>query len=52
MMMRVQTRFTLFGYPGLAILGYLFAALAGAYLISSVLLRDREDRERTKMKGR
>jgi len=52
MMMRVQTRFTLFGYPGLAILGYLFAALAGAYLISSVLLRDREDRERTKMKGK
>jgi len=52
MMMRIQTRFTLFGYPGLAVLGYLFAAAAGAYLIVSVLLRDREDRERAKMKGR
>jgi len=52
LMMRVPSRFILFGYPGLAVVGYLFAAVAGVYLIVSVLMRDREDRERAKMKGK
>jgi ubiquinone biosynthesis protein len=52
MMMRVSTRFTIFGYPGLAVTGYLVAAAAAIYLIVSVLMRDREDRERAKMKGK
>ena len=52
MMMRVQTRFMLFGYPGLAVTGYLIAAAAAVYLIVSVLKRDREDREKAKLKGR
>jgi Na+/proline symporter len=52
MMMRVPTRFVLFGYPGLAVTGYLIAAAAAVYLIVSVLMKDREDRERAKMKGK
>jgi energy-converting hydrogenase Eha subunit C len=52
MMMRIPSGFVLFGYPGLAVVGYLIAAIAGIYLIVSTLMRDREDRERAKMKGR
>lgn len=52
MMMRVPSRFNLLGYPGLAVVGYLIAAIAGIYLVVSILMRDREDRERAKMKGR
>jgi len=52
LMMRVQTRFVLFGYPGLAVAGYLIAAAAAVYLITSVLMKDREDRERAKLKGK
>jgi predicted unusual protein kinase regulating ubiquinone biosynthesis (AarF/ABC1/UbiB family) len=52
MMMRIQTRFQIFGYPGLAVAGYLIAAVAGVYLIVSVLMKDREDRERAKLKGK
>jgi predicted unusual protein kinase regulating ubiquinone biosynthesis (AarF/ABC1/UbiB family) len=52
MMMRIQTRFQLFGYPGLAVTGYLIAAVAAVYLIVSVLMKDREDRERAKLKGK
>ncbi len=52
LMMRVQTRFQLFGYPGLAVAGYLIAAVAAVYLIVSVLMKDREDRERAKLKGK
>jgi len=52
MMMRIPSRFVLFGYPGLAVVGYLIAAIAGVYLIVSTLMRDREDRESAKLKGR
>jgi len=52
MMMRIPTRFVLLGMPGLPALGYLIAAIAGIYLIVSTLMRDREDRERAKMKGK
>jgi ubiquinone biosynthesis protein len=52
MIMRVPTRFTLFGYPGLAILGYLLASAAAFYLILSTILRDRKDQEKAKFKGR
>ena len=51
MMMRVPTRVELFGYPALAIAGYLLAAAAGSYLIVSTFIRDRKDEERAKMKG-
>jgi predicted unusual protein kinase regulating ubiquinone biosynthesis (AarF/ABC1/UbiB family) len=52
MMMRVPTTFTIFGYPGLAVLGYLFASIAGFYLIVSTLAKDRRDQEKAKLKGR
>ena len=43
MMMRVPTRLHLFGYPALAMIGYLLAAAAGLYLIVTTFLRDRAD---------
>ncbi|PYQ30031.1 MAG: ABC transporter [Acidobacteria bacterium] len=52
MMMRVPTSFRFFGLPGIAVLGYVAAAIAAMYLIVSVLKRDREDRERAKLKGK
>ncbi|HEX9982602.1 MAG TPA: hypothetical protein VGF69_05030, partial [Thermoanaerobaculia bacterium] len=52
MMMRVPTSFTIFGYPGLAVLGYLLASAAAFYLVASTFLRDRKDQERAKVKGR
>lgn len=39
-------------FPTLAIIGYVAAAIAALYLIASVLIRDREDRERAKLKGK
>jgi len=52
MMMRVPTRAQLFGYPAMAMIGYLLAAIAGLYLIVSTFLRDRADEERAKLKGK
>jgi predicted unusual protein kinase regulating ubiquinone biosynthesis (AarF/ABC1/UbiB family) len=52
MMMRVPTRAQLFGYPALAMIGYLLAAIAGLYLVISTLIRDRADEERAKVKGK
>jgi ubiquinone biosynthesis protein len=52
MMMRVPSRFTLFGYPGLAVLGYLLASVAAFYLIVSTFVKDRRDQENAKFKGK
>jgi predicted unusual protein kinase regulating ubiquinone biosynthesis (AarF/ABC1/UbiB family) len=41
LLMRVQTRFELFGYPGLAILCFLGAAGGGVWLLLNILLHDR-----------
>lgn len=40
MMMRVQTRFTIWGYPGIAMLFFLGAALIGLWLVISILRAD------------
>jgi predicted unusual protein kinase regulating ubiquinone biosynthesis (AarF/ABC1/UbiB family) len=40
LLMQVRTRFTLFGYPGLAMLLFLLAAGCGFILVLSVLLND------------
>ncbi|HLV79788.1 MAG TPA: AarF/ABC1/UbiB kinase family protein [Chthonomonadaceae bacterium] len=40
MLMRVQTRFELFGYPGLAMICFLLAAGGGFGLILSILIND------------
>jgi predicted unusual protein kinase regulating ubiquinone biosynthesis (AarF/ABC1/UbiB family) len=52
LMMRVPTRFVIFGYPGIAVLGYLAAAAAAIYLIVSTFLGDHKDQERAKFKGK
>jgi ubiquinone biosynthesis protein len=50
LMMRVPTSAQLFGYPRIAMLGYLAAVVAAAYLIASTFIRDRKDEEKAKMK--
>lgn len=40
LLMRVQTSFTIFGYPGLAMLCFLFAAAGGFWLVISTLVQD------------
>ena len=52
MMMRVPSRFMIFGTPGLAVLGYLLASVSAFYLIISTFIKDRKDRENAKLKGR
>jgi predicted unusual protein kinase regulating ubiquinone biosynthesis (AarF/ABC1/UbiB family) len=52
MMMRVPSSFTLVGYPGIAMIGYLAAAVAGGYLVWSILLRDHRDQERAHRKAK
>jgi ubiquinone biosynthesis protein len=52
LMMRVPTQFTILGYPVLAVLGYLAAAIAGLYLVISTLLQDHRDQERARAKGK
>jgi ubiquinone biosynthesis protein len=52
LMMRVPTGFLIFGYPGLAVLGYLLASAAAFYLIASTFANDRRDQEKAKVKGK
>ena len=52
LMMRVPTSLRIAGIPGIAMLGYVAALIAAAYLIVSTFLRDRQDEERAKMKWR
>jgi ubiquinone biosynthesis protein len=42
MLMRVETAFRLFGYPGLAMLCFLGAAGLGLWMVVSILLQDRD----------
>jgi ubiquinone biosynthesis protein len=46
LLMRVQTRFQLFGYPGFAMLFFLAAALAGFWLVISIFVRDYRSRKK------
>jgi predicted unusual protein kinase regulating ubiquinone biosynthesis (AarF/ABC1/UbiB family) len=40
LMMKVETRFTIFGYPGIAILFFFIAAGAGLFLVFNILFKD------------
>jgi len=40
-MMRVETSFTLLGYPGIAIIFFLLAAIGGFGLAWSIVFKDR-----------
>ena len=49
LMMRVQTpQFTLFGYPGLAIIFFLIAAIGGLLLATAVLISDERARKKNR----
>jgi len=45
MLMRVETSFRIWGYPGLAILLFLFAAGAGVFLLINILFYDKSNNE-------
>jgi hypothetical protein len=46
MLMRIDTKSKLFGYPSLAIVCFLVAALAGVWLVASSVLHDLPQRRR------
>ena len=47
LLMQVQTTFTVFGYPGLAMLCFLAAAAIGFYLVISIMVQDYRDKKRS-----
>lgn len=53
LMMRVQTSFTLLGYPGIAMLLFLAAAAIGFYLVGSIVYQDlwKEGRNNRRSQG-
>jgi hypothetical protein len=46
LLMRIETPFRLFGYPGLAIVLFLVAAVTGMWLALTIMLNDLSDRKR------
>jgi predicted unusual protein kinase regulating ubiquinone biosynthesis (AarF/ABC1/UbiB family) len=48
LLMRVPTKFQLFGYPGLAIICFLAAAAGGIFLLVSIVLQDRKHKRRVR----
>jgi ubiquinone biosynthesis protein len=52
LIMRYPSRTQIFGYPALAMVGYILAAIAAVYLIVSTLVKDHRDEEKAKLKGR
>ncbi|MGH7942900.1 MAG: ABC1 kinase family protein [Limisphaerales bacterium] len=49
LLMRVQTRFTIFGYPGLAILCFIAAAAGGVWLLFRIFFQDEKIKKRKKL---
>jgi len=50
LMMKVETSFQLWGYPGLAILCFLFAAFGGVWLVLNIFIQDYKDKKKIKAK--
>jgi ubiquinone biosynthesis protein len=48
LLMQVNTSFQLFGYPGIAMLFFLFAGGGGLWLVFSSLIRDHKDRKKAR----
>jgi len=48
LLMQVNTSFRILGYPGFAMLCFLFAAAGGAWLVLSTLFKDHRDKKRTR----
>jgi len=51
MLMRIETSWTILGYPGLAILFFLAAAGGGLWLLFDILLADRQTRRAARSKA-
>jgi ubiquinone biosynthesis protein len=51
LLMRVETQFKLFGYPGLAMLCFLAAAAGGFYLVLNIFIQDYKDKKKIKRGG-
>jgi predicted unusual protein kinase regulating ubiquinone biosynthesis (AarF/ABC1/UbiB family) len=49
LLMRIQTSFTIFGYPGLAILCFLGAAAGGVWLLFSIFWQDEKIKKKKKL---
>ncbi len=52
LLMRVDTTFRVFGYPGFAILCFMAAAAGGCWLLLSIVVQDRRKRRRTTLRMR
>src|SRR5580765_646146 len=52
LLMRIETNFRIFGYPGLAILCFLAAAAGGFWLLISISIQDRNGRHDLRDKKR
>ena len=46
LLMRIETSFRLFGYPGLAMLCFLGAAGGGTWLVTSIFVQDYKSRKK------
>jgi ubiquinone biosynthesis protein len=51
LLMRVDTNFKLWGYPGLAIICFLGAAAGGTYLVANIFLQDYKDKKKIKTRN-
>src|SRR5581483_6049167 len=51
LLMKVDTNFRLFGYPGLAILCFLFAAAGGFWLVINIFVQDYKDKKKLKRRA-
>jgi ubiquinone biosynthesis protein len=49
LLMQVKTSFTIFGYPGLAMICFMAAAAGGFYLVISIFLHDHRDEKKGKL---
>ena len=51
LLMRVATPFTLFGYPGLAIICFVAAAAGGFWLVLNIFIQDYKDKKKIKTRS-
>ena len=51
LLMRVQTNFQLWGYPGLAILCFIGAAAGGTWLVANIFIQDYKDKKKIKTRN-
>jgi len=51
LMMRIETSWKILGYPGLAILCFLFAAAGGFYLVINIFVQDRRSQHKARHPG-